>query len=120
MKLMECNKSAFYYSLYSEDSGSADEYGNPAAAYGKPVKARASISSAKGSTETEQFGTSVQYDRVIITDDMHCPIDENTVLFVDVQPEFDNCGQPLGDYIVKRVAKSLNCISYAISRVNVS
>lgn len=120
MRLMERNKSAFYYSLYSESSGSTDEYGNPAAAYGKPALARANISAAKGSTETEQFGTSVQYDRVIVTDDMNCPIDENTVLFVDVKPAFDDCGQPLGDYIVKRVARSPNCISYAISRVNVS
>lgn len=50
----------------------------------------------------------------------NCPIDENTLLFVDKEPEFGNDGNPLCDYRVRRVAKSLNSISYAISKVTVS
>ena len=50
---------------------------------------------------------------------MDCPIAEDTVLFVDKNPEYKD-GKPLYDYIVKRVAKSLNSISIAISKVNVS
>lgn len=60
------------------------------------------------------------YDKVLITDDTNCPIDENTLLFVDKEPEFGNDGNPLCDYRVRRVAKSLNSISYAISKVTVS
>lgn len=53
------------------------------------------------------------------TDDMSCPIDENTVLFVDSKPGYRQ-GKPAFDYTVKRVAKSLNTISYAVSKVKVS
>lgn len=59
------------------------------------------------------------YDKVLITDDMSCPIDENTVLFVDSKPGYRQ-GKPAFDYTVKRVAKSLNTISYAVSKVKVS
>ena len=57
----------------------------------------------------------------MVTDDMSCPIDENSVLFVDRVPVQED-GEPLNtyDYVVKRVAKSLTHISYAISRVEVS
>ena len=49
-----------------------------------------------------------------------CYLDENTVLFIDKEPEFDNAGKPIYDYTVRRVAKSLNFISYAVSKVKVS
>ena len=70
----------------------------------------------KDAVKMRQF---VSYDKVIVTDDMDCPIAEDTVLFVDKNPEYKD-GKPLYDYIVKRVAKSLNSISIAISKVNVS
>ena len=57
---------------------------------------------------------------MIVTDDLTCPIDENSVLFVDKLPEYSEDGTPLYDYVVKRVAKSLNAIAYAIQKVNVS
>lgn len=79
----------------------------------------ANISPASGAAQVEQFGQFVSYDKVIVTDDMSCPISEDTVLFVDKEPEYDG-KKPLYDYVVKRVAKSLNSISIAISKVNVS
>ena len=57
---------------------------------------------------------------MIVTDDLLCPIDENTVLFIDKEPGYTEDGTPLYDYIVKRVARSLNSISYAVSKVSVS
>lgn len=51
---------------------------------------------------------------------MSCPIEETTVLFIDKKPEYDAEGNPLFDYVVKRVAKSLNVIAYAVKRVDVS
>ena len=97
----------------------------------------ANISPANGSTQTEQFGNSVQYDKVIVTDDMQCPIDEQSVLFIDNLSDTvlqDEYGKPLCteadtplqvkdvrfDYIVKKVARSQNSVSYAVSRVDVS
>lgn len=81
---------------------------------------RDNVSAATGSAQVEQFGNFISYDKVIVTDNLSCPIDENTVLFVDKEPEYDADGNPLYDYIVRRVAKSLNSISYAISKVTVS
>lgn len=58
------------------------------------------------------------------------PIDEYTVLWVDTVPTVDEDGVLAvnengeiltpHDYIVKKVAKSLNSVSIAISKVNVS
>ena len=47
-------------------------------------------------------------------------MDENTVLFIDKAPEYDEEGSPLYDYRVKRVATSINSISYAVEKVSVS
>ena len=95
-----------------------DDYGE-AVSYAEPVQMYANISPATGQSQTEQFGNLENFDKVIVTDDMSCPIDENTVLFVDKEPETVD-GVPIYDYIVKRVSKSLNSISIAIRRVEVS
>lgn len=120
MRMLERNKQKFYCSLYEGETSERDDYGNFRPLYSEAKPFKASISAAKGNTEVEQFGKSIEYDRVIITDDMSCPIDEQSVLFVDIKPKYDKCNRPLGDYIVKRVARSLNNISYAISKVDVS
>ena len=85
--------------------------------YADTVPLRASISPATGYAQSELFGTAEQYDKVIITDDLSCPITENTVLFIDRSPEYDEHGVPRNDYIVRRVARSLNFIAYAVSKV---
>ena len=95
------------------------ETGQMSVKYKDAVKMLANISPASGAAQVEQFGQFVSYDKVIVTDDMSCPISEDTVLFVDKEPEYAG-EKPLYDYVVKRVAKSLNSISIAISKVNVS
>lgn len=120
MRLVARNKRTFYYSLYEGRSDYLDDNGERMPKYSEAIPMSANISAAYGSAETEQFGTMLDYDRVIITDDVNCPIDEQSVLFVDKEPEFDEIHSPLGDYIVKRVAKSFNNISYAIKKVDMS
>lgn len=124
MRCLLRNKISFCYSLFVDKIPIADEFGNEtgeyAIQYGEPVKMTANVSAASGAAQSEQFGTSLQYDKVIVTDDMDCLIDENSVLFVDVEPSYRDDGSPIYDYIVKRVAKSLNSISYAIRKVEVS
>ena len=119
MRCLDRNKRFFYYCLYGE-SEATDEYGNSIKSYGKAQKMRANISPATGSMQVEQFGTTIQYDKVIVTDDLNCRIDENTALFIDKEPEYSSDGNPLYDYKVKRIARSLNSVSYAVSKVNVS
>lgn len=124
MKTMERNKTPFWYLLYDKKVPVMDDDGNETGdyrvIYKEAVQRKENISAATGSAQMEQFGNFISYDKVIVTDDLSCPIDENSVLFIDKEPEYDPDGNPLYDYIVKRVAKSLNSISYAVSKVNVS
>ena len=124
MKCLERNKTDFYYALFVDNEPGKDEYGNesgePRIIYSEPVLAKANISPATGVSQVEQFGKELKYDKVIVLDDITCPIDENSVLFVDKQPEKDDDGNLLFDYIVKKVARSLNSVSIAISKVEVS
>ena len=101
----------------------------------------ANVSPATGQAQAEQFGGLDSYDRVIVTRDRDCPIDENAVLFLDGEPAYTEVhthviveGQalyaddeieevvyqiPQYDYIVKRVAKGLNGVSIAVRKVEV-
>lgn len=140
------NDSPFYYCLYKETIPIVDEYGNESGekivTYYDPILMYANISPATGQSNTEQFGNLDNYDKVIVTCDMECPIDENSVLFIGKEPEFTDVptnivteamalygedvieaqtvSVPVFNYIVRRVAKSLNSISIAVSKVKVS
>lgn len=123
MRIMERNKRRFWYLLFDHTEVVADEYGNetdPVAVYKDAAEMRANVSAATGASQVEQFGSLTGYDKVIVTDDMSCPIDENTVLFLDKEPVYDEDGKPLYDYMVRRVAKSLNSVSIAVTKVSVS
>lgn len=123
MKIMERYKSGFWYLLCNGSTPVLDEYGSEIGAkvlYGEAVPMRANVSPAVGTAQVEQFGSSVDYDKVILTDETDCPMDENTVLFLDKKPEYGADGAPLYDYRVKRVAKSKNFVSYAVGRASVS
>lgn len=115
MKCLARNKRTFYYALYEGLEPILDANGNETGKstpkYSERVMARGNISAAKGNAETEQFGISLQYDKVIIMEDSQ--IDENSVLYID---NFD--GEY--DYIVKKVARSLNSVSIAVRKVDVS
>lgn len=119
MKGLKRNKQTFYYSLYKGLTENVDEDGNYTGefqeTYEDAIEMKASISSGTGTSSIEVFGNYTDYDKTIITDDITCPIDENTILWLEGKtPENDKY-----NYIVKRVAKSLNNISYAISKVDV-
>lgn len=124
MKCLERNKTLFYYANYSGEEAITDsgnyETGESRTIYTTPVACMANVSPATGNSSVEQFGNSVQYDKVIVTDDLNCPIDEHTVLCIDSPPAYDDDGNLLFDYIVRKVSKSLNSISIAVSKVEVS
>ncbi|MBR1533694.1 MAG: hypothetical protein IJ639_04975 [Ruminococcus sp.] len=117
MKCLKRNQKPFCYALYLRRERLGNGY-RPV--YGEAVAARGNISPATGSTSVEQFGNNLEYDKVIVLDDVNCPIDENTVLFVDTEPRRNADGDYLYDYKVKKVARSLNSVSIAISKVTVS
>ena len=134
MRCLSRNKARFFYALYEGREPITDDYGNVSGEYdvkhGNPTEGYANISAAKGETQTRQFGESETYDKVIVMDNEAPPIDEYSVLWVDTEPQLNEDGSLLvdergnvvtpHDYIVKKVAKSLNNVSIAISKVNVS
>ena len=126
MLTLHRNKTSFHYCLYQGKTELTDDDGMPTGeyviSYSDPVLMRANVSRATGNTNLEQFGNSLDYDKVIVTAEMNCPIDENSILFIDKSPAKDENGNYLYDfdYVVEKVAKSLNSISIAVKKVNVN
>ncbi len=123
MRNLARNKRKFAYCLYLGNTPMTDtdglETGEYKISYSEPVTVMGNISPATGISVTEQFGNLENYDKVIALDDVNTPINEDSVLFVDKEYEEDSDGSPIYDYTVRRVAKSLNQVSIAISKVKV-
>jgi len=123
MRTLERNKTQFYYATFLGKEEIIDAQGRntgehrPMYSPWKPC--RANISPAKGEGSAEMFGNDIQYDRVIVLDDVNCEIDEYTVLAIDIAPNERSSEiiSPIYDYVVTRKAKSLNFVSYAVSKV---
>ena len=126
MKTLSRNKSRIYYANYRNKIPLTDEYGNLTGeykvVYGDPLPVMANVSAARGESTTRQFGDDVRYDRVIVLDNPAFPIAETSILWIDTLPTFDENGRTdtPHDYIVKQIAPSLNSISIAVSKVNVT
>lgn len=124
MRCLERNKKCFYYALFDSKDPVKDEDGNLTGEYTinykAPVHMKANISPVIGEAQADLFGSDVDYDRVIVVDEPCCPIDEYSVLCIEMPPDYDEEGNLIYDYIVKKVARSINSVSYAVSKVKVS
>lgn len=132
MRTLERNQRAFWYAPYQSNAPLRNpvtgyltgEYG---VVYGNPAKARGNISAARGESSTRQFGNTEDYDRTIVLSDT--AIDEYAVLWIDSVPELTELGALAvnqdgevitpHDYIVKKVARSLNNVTLAVKKVDV-
>ena len=120
------NKSKFYFASYLGETEIIDESGFDSGeyeiSYTKPIESKGNISAAQGEMQSRQFGESESYDKVIVLDDRNAPIDEHSILWVDTLPHLNEGGttDTPHDYIVKKVAKSLNGVSIAIRKVIVN
>ena len=116
MRDLKRNQQPIWCSLLSQATDT-DEWGNTEdiKTYGEPFQISISVSPNKGEASAQAFGADLKYDREMSTHDMSCPIDEFAHLWVD--------GRDISEthnYVVEAVSPSLNCIRYAIRRVNVS
>jgi len=120
MRTLVKNRRSFYYANYegSIDTKDKDEFftGEKDPGYGDPVLyTKGTVSSASGYSGIESFGDLADYDRVIVTGDMNCPINEQSILWIDeTDPSKPH------DYVVRRVAKTIDVIAIAVSSVKVS
>ena len=81
------------------------------------------VSPSKGENSWNPYGIGDEYSNVMSTNDRTCPIQEDSVLWVGIDPEIDaETGKATVEhnYIVTRKAPGLNSILYAIKRVDVS
>ena len=125
MRCLTRNKKKFFYALHDGQTEIIDEYGNVtgqySVSYSSPIQTSGNVSAAQGEIQSRQFGESESYDKVIVLDDRNTPIDEYSILWVDTLPLLNEDGSTNTphDYIVKKVARSLNSVSIAISKVTV-
>lgn len=125
MKTLARNKRPFLYCLYEGSTTEIiDEYGNATGeftiSYADPQEALGNISPATGESAVEMFGGLDNYDKVIVMDE-DVGINTDAVLFVGKEYEETDDGQPVYNYTVRRVAKSLNgFIAIAIQEVKVN
>ena len=116
MRDAQKNKSTIFYALRNVSS-EADSWGNTkdVTTYGEPTELKISVSANKGEASAQAFGADLRYDREMVTHDTSCPIDEYSRLWLD-----GRAVNEAHNYEVAAVSKSLNCVRYAIRRVNVS
>lgn len=125
MRTLERNKKKFYFATYNSKMENFDSDGmhtfEHTASYGAWTEYYANISPARGTSDAEMFGANIDYDRTIVTDDLSCPIDEQTVLAIDIEPNERQTATvaPVYDYVVTKKAVSLNFIQYAVRKVQV-
>lgn len=119
MRTLHRNKRDVWYSLYVGETELTDTdgfyTGETTIEYSEPVKIRANVSPATGQSNLEMFGNLTDYDRVIVTDEVDIPVDENSVLWIDKTPTDGE-----HNYIVRRVARSFNGVSIAVRKVDVT
>lgn len=125
MRCLTRNKTKFYFASYIGETEIIDDYGNATGeykvSYTTPIECNGNISAAQGEIQSRQFGESESYDKVIVLDDRNTPIDEYSLLWVDTLPHLNENGSTdtPHDYIVRQVARGLNGVSIAISKVDV-
>lgn len=119
MRELKRNKTTIRYALFVRNDPILDEDGNDTAEvkpiYTEPVELSINVSPNTGESATRQFGTTLDYDRTLVICDRSLPINENSVMWVD---ETDTT-KPY-DYVVKKVAPSLNSLQIAIKKVEVT
>jgi hypothetical protein len=126
MRCLARNKTKFYYAAYIGETEITDENGYGTGEYKldyeNPTQMHGNVSAAQGEMQSRQFGESESYDKVIVLDDRDAPINEHSILWVDTLPHLNEDGstETPHDYIVRRVARSMNGVSIAISKVDVT
>ena len=118
MRSLDRNKQKIFYALYEGKEDIRDELGNligePVLRYGNPVEYFINVSAARGTADVDLFGINTNYTKTMVTNDLSCPIDETTRLWINRGTDKAH------NYVVVSVARSINSITYAIKEVSVT
>lgn len=125
MRTMTRNRRTFYYSSLTGvamGTGADGNYTEEVYTYSNPTEKQGVITAANGEATTQLFGANERYDKVITLNLGENYLAIGSVLWVDTMPDLDEQGKtdtPY-DYIVVKVAESLNFVNVAIRKVDVS
>lgn len=124
MRSLKRNQQRLYYATYNNKIPITDENsdftGNYEAGYSAPVSFYANVSPAKGSSQEEVFGKSLDYSRTVVTCDMTLPINEFSRIWIETKPVIKPDGTADGDsadYSIVAIARSLNSVVYALKKL---
>ena len=125
MRSMTRNRQTFYEASLISVSMGQDQEGNYTEsqyAYSDPVERSGVFSPASGEAITQVFGADERYDKVITLNKGEDYLKIGSVLWVDTMPVIDEQGHTKTpyDYVVAKVANSINVVIVAIRKVNVS
>lgn len=124
MRSLNRNKTDFWYANYhgkEEILKNGKRTGQYKVLYSNPVKISENISAARGSLDNELFGIQTDYDRTITSCNRDFDISESSVLWIEKTPEvaYDGSTDTPCDYVVVKVARSINSVTVAIRKVSV-
>ena len=115
MQLLKRNQKEIKYKNYLgtmtpivDDDGY--ETGEHTESYSEVKTAQVYVTANRGDASEEMFGTTLDYDNIVYAE-LSCDINEYSLLWVDADTTDPN------DYIVRRVATSLNHKAIAIKKV---
>lgn len=116
MRTLLRNKQMFYYQNLDSTSAVMEDglyTGEINLVYTEREEGYANISAATGEARDDAFGRDIQYDKVICAD-TDFGMNEYSRLWVD------DLEAEKPDYVVRRIAKSINNVRIAIAKVAIS
>ena len=127
MKCLERNKRELWYALYTGKSAVTDSAGHKtgeyALTYGAPVQMRANYSAGSDVLTLGEAGIEEQYDRIMVVDDLDCPIAEDTRIWLGISPSVSVSTSTVSvphNYVVSKRQDGLDSVKYGLSKVKVS
>lgn len=131
MVSMEINKSTIWYANFTGKEPILDENGHRTGefrmGYTTPTPIRVALSesiglnnlTAQGTADLRAYGVTTNYTHRMITEDMDCPINEESIIWHDRDPG-DNPYDVPYNFRVIRVGKTFNYKSYYLRQVYVT
>ena len=105
---------AFYEGTTEIINSDGEHTGEYEVHYSTPIKARMNVSGGRGAADVAMFGFNSAYARSIVTDDLDTPFNEETVFWIETDPDTEP-----HDYRVVGVSRTINQVVIALTEVHV-
>ena len=117
MRLLDRNKQTISYKLFVSKTETTDTSGNKTGEYTLTYSDFKTLKGvlrtpAIGTEINEAFGIVVPYQRILVVDDMNCDLAIDSKVWVNASTNDAN------DYVVIKIEKSYNHISYGLKEVD--